>query len=691
MFLGLFCLTFAGAVSAETNSTLKNPDSSSARASTSLNYQGISGGLNIPSAYVLDVGKVQFLYSNQLELGSSYVDGHNYHIGFGLLPNLELTGRIATETNHDNLFQNPGIRDLSANIKWKIPRNSYRNLVVLSNFDFALGIQDLGGESSYFKAVYGVASYARDKLTYHVGFGKSDSLADRMDGAFAGLEYRPKPYLRFHLETEDRDSFAYGLTLTNSFPILPIDWHLSVSEFTHKSVDNPFFSFGFSMPLSGTRGELRRSGINRVLDQHVLQEHGPEKAETNKRLTDSSIPSVTKSKLIKLLKDQGFEDVEVSEFPNRLSVSFENNVFNSNEIDAIGVALGLSSTLAQSNFKKTHLTLNNFGIPVLKLEIDNQEYQHYLTGEKSTASIKSLEVANGNITSFFKQSLFSEQSFVPRIMFHPAINSAIATEYGVLDYSLALRTNVQLPLWRGNVIETAYDIPLANSQDYKRGYVFGEQRHKAGIRNLLWHQALPLGSGILSQLSAGKIRRDYHGGIGAIYWQPGPGWHRFSIRAGEFRADQSDQSKRFSVARYRYYWSKHDMSVELSAGKYWLQDKGFKIESHHYFGDTTVSLIFIDTDYQLAGIAISLPLTARKDMKPGYVQLKGSEHWRYSVLTRVNNSVNTLNEGLADEPMPAHNLQRSYYNNDRLGESYIGMHRKRMKEAFINYVPMLKE
>jgi hypothetical protein len=76
--------------------------------------------------------------------------GHNFVVGFGLLPNLEVAGRLATNSLDRNCFtEGCGARDLSASAKAGI------GLDTANRFRVAAGITDIGGAVTYFRTYYG--------------------------------------------------------------------------------------------------------------------------------------------------------------------------------------------------------------------------------------------------------------------------------------------------------------------------------------------------------------------------------------------------------------------------------------------------------------------------------------------------------------------------------------------------------
>ena len=85
---------------------------------TTLTQGGFTGLSITPNAHLLPWGQFGATYDNQLP-GISNPSGHNFVMGFGLLPNVEVVGRLAASELQSNCFtQGCGAaRDLSASFK----------------------------------------------------------------------------------------------------------------------------------------------------------------------------------------------------------------------------------------------------------------------------------------------------------------------------------------------------------------------------------------------------------------------------------------------------------------------------------------------------------------------------------------------------------------------------------------------
>ena len=116
-------------------------------------------------------------------------------------------------------------------------------------------------------------------------------------------------------------------------------------------------------------------------------------------------------------------------------------------------------------------------------------------------------------------------------------------------------------------------------------------------------------------------------------------------------------------------------------------DKGYKLVSKHWFGDTEIRLFLRDTDQKIAGLEFAIPLTFRQDMKPTrFGQIRGTEQFAYGVETLVANNHNRLTNGIGVTPSLTHNVDQVYFNRDRLSPAYVESHLSRLREAYQKYV-----
>jgi hypothetical protein len=392
------------------------------------------------------------------------------------------------------------------------------------------------------------------------------------------------------------------------------------------------------------------------------------------------------------LKQAGFENIQVAIIDRQLTVGLENNRYNWNELDGLGVALGLMATHAPDQVQDLQLILLNQKLPVLSVSGSRACTKVYLQQSGHCDSGKPLfDVSTRNLdqqlAKLKSQPQTNSSSFRPRLVVAPAIRSNVATEYGVLDYSVALSSNLQVPMWQGAMFDVRHFAPLSNSDDFDEGKIWANNRYESDIDRVLIHQAFWLPADLFTKFSAGRMLSDYEGVQNESRWESATGVHRFKLESAWFENDKTNHTAKPVLGSYRYYRDDWDWAGELTVGQFWNGDKGYKLVSKHWFGDTEIRLFLRDTDQKIAGIEFAIPLTFRQDMKPTrFGQIRGTEQFAYGVETLVGNNHNRLTYGVGVTPSLAHNVDQVYFNRDRLSPAYVESHLSRLREAYQKYV-----
>lgn len=221
---------------------------------TTLTPAGFTGLSITPNAHTVPWGHFEAAYDNQLPGIVRDPSGHNFVAGFGLFPNLELSGRVAASNPlSGNCFIGGcgQARDLSVSAKVGIGLDPGKR------FRLAAGVADFGGNVTYFRSSYGVLSYNEGPVEISAGLAKRSGAGingsqSPLDGPFAGLAWQPLPWLRGHVEYAGSNAWG-GLRLFAPATWLPEGWvaslganlRLTTNNFTEKA----WLSLGLSVPL----------------------------------------------------------------------------------------------------------------------------------------------------------------------------------------------------------------------------------------------------------------------------------------------------------------------------------------------------------------------------------------------------------------------------------------------------------
>ncbi|TMN92379.1 hypothetical protein CWB72_05585 [Pseudoalteromonas phenolica] len=685
------------------------------------NFSGFSGIINTPIAGSQRPGLVDFSYNNQLDYsGNEYIKGHNFIFSVGLFDEFEVSGLIATNSMHDNLFSYESnepirqIRDLSFNAKYTLP-------VIPNNwFSIALGAKDIGGAANRYETYFAVASKEWSDFRFSLGASKSDHETGMMNGAFGGIEWMPLDWFALQVE-HDAEAINAAARLT-----VPKEWLFDIGELTFTSRfysntdysenDSTYYGVNFTMPLSSQARKNYKeikpapaivvaknsepSDLSKptVINHRVSESQKPvitkaEKSEAyraqSKNKQNVSLSSQVHRLKLALIED-GFENLSIgfNETPS-VVVKFENRVFNRNDLDALGLVMGRIGEYITKEHARFLIQLEKSDIGLLNIQGSVDNYRQFIAeGVSPDLDVRQGSVATPSGMTWVGNTAEQSPYFLPRVTFAPALAATYATELGVYDFSLALRADVEVPLWKGAGVNVTMQKVLADTEDFEKGDSFDGRRLKGGLDQAVFYQVLELPFNIHNLTQVGMFRNyhEYYGVINETTWVSPGGRHQLSANIAKFEYQDYDASRDYYLAEYQYNWSEQDITLHASMGKFWALDEGVKIESRFWFGDSYIAIYAADTVAQQVGIAFSIPLSPRKDMSvTPYGQIKGNEAWRHGVTTRVGESHNALVRGQASKMYTRINMERTFLNQGRNSSSYVYANLARLREAYLTY------
>jgi len=709
--------------------------------------QGYTGLAITPTAHLLDWGKVDLAYDAQLPGAQSRTrlsgtDGHNYVVGFGLLPNLEFSGRIASNTTNSNCYVDGcGIRDLSANVKAGIGLDAARHYRV------AVGATDVGGGATNFRSYYGVGTYTGGQWDVSVGLAQRSAVRNSgvkspLGGIFGSVALSPFPWLQTSVEVVNTNAWA-GAKLFAPQSWLPQGWraHVAINaRLTDSGVtQRSWIGVGVAIPLYKTPSlpttahaiplpaYARDSGLRveptypaTALPPQDLQPRAPVGFEPAQPVSDGGLEGLAAA-----LKAKGLEDISVGRMPDGSIVATVNNAtYNWNALDALGVSLGVVARQLGDAKAGYRVVLSQRQIPLVGVTGQTDCLREWLAGETATCTAGQLYAAGGTaLESLYQGATWVVRNEAPswktlRVSLQPVLASNVATEYGVFDYSAGIAVNLQQPLWRGATAEARYIAPLANSSDFERRGVYGSRRLHAGVDRVLLTQSLRLPlekwlpgvselqasrwglSAVTAAASVGKINSIYDGVYGEMRWEPGEGKHRFGLEAGRFTRDRTVIGPLYGpilptaprvaeplLGSYRYSHMQTRTNVEVTAGRFMNHDVGAQLVLRQWFADTAVALYAKRTKFEtqrvsatFVGVEVTLPLGPRKDMSPGnFVQVTGVPRWSYAVETQTGATTNAISVAHAVRPGLA--TLNTTFNSDRSGLAYFEDNLRRVRDA----------
>lgn len=704
---------------------------------TNLASAGFTGLGLTPNAKLLAWGEMGLAYDRQLPAAPD-PSGHNFLTGFGLLPNLEVVGRLATNRIHASCFTGCGLRDLSASAKVGI------GLDRANRYRIAAGVTDVGGSVTFFRSYYGVLTYSSETLELSGGLARRTAAGGRparspLHGVFGSAAWQPLTWARGHVEYTDGDAWA-GVRLFAPASWLPQGWSAHVganARLTGSRVtERAWFSAGLTIPLY----KLPALPPSRVAQPApiITQPSPPPPHVPATTLTPAPAPQVAApaisspsvaapaanlvtdahlEQLARNLQARGLEDIWVGRMADgSVAVRANNASYNWNTVDALGAALGATAEALGDHRALYRLVLTQRQIPIVAVTGQADCLRQWIAqpagtcpgGELSTPGTLSLDVLQDGASWLVRGMQPSWKTL--RVQLSPVLRSRLGTELGAFDYSAGLNVGFVQPLWNGATAEWRVQTELAHSDDYAPGELLGRRRVLSGTERLALTQTVQLRfanlleganeavvrdrglAALTAQGTVGRIGHHFDGVHGALRWEPGQGRHRVTAQAGAFHNAKfglvpGEPRNAFPLLlSYRYNVNATRTYLEATGGRFFHNDTGVQLGLRQWFGDVAVQAFVRRTSFSstgprtMAGLEFSVPIGPRRDMQPSRVQVTGTPRFSHVIDTTIRHpGFNPLVFGHGLLP-PAPSID-AVYNSDRASLVYFEDNLERLREA----------
>ncbi len=716
---------------------------------------GYTGLLTVPSAMVLPDGHAEGSFNNVLDKRFSARTDPNqatsYNLGFGYGKYFEASGRLANylpreKTQQDYNFDSLVIRDLSFNAKLQLPID----LPFLPTL--AVGATDVGGGAVNFKSKYVVASTkVFNSVRLSGGYGNGPQ---RLNGAFGGAEWQVLDRVLLLADYDSRDFYtgirAYTppLSFLNNGQVvgtlmrsIRADGELPGTKF-----DRTEFSVSVQIPLAGRyeSGVLRfnrtstdsapphafNSPLNSTPGPNSslvfkdwarwLQEvpaslasvlPGQEKAGhiADSSQTSQAVAANTASAPVELdaalaqlrqrLIDQGFERVRVgvikSDTRDDLVVEYENNRYNLNEADGLGVVMGIASASGVPANGVLYAVQRKLGLAMFEARAPRLAYREFVEG-RGVRVVQDSFTYTPDITVLDEDIHWADQAqsgprAYARVKVLPRVSNYIGTEYGQFDTNIAAVFQQSYPLWKGAEFTHQYIHSVYKTNNFKDGQPFAANRIREGTGYYALNQSYWLSPYIINTTSLARFAFDYkgyqHQSTALLPWQD-----QIRLRWSDFKNDAGPAevpNVKGGLLAYRFTLPKYDFFLDVAYHQFFAKDKGPVIEAKRFFGDSSLSLFFKRSNLgeKYAGIIVGFPLTTRQEMKPGPAQLLGPGRFETDLTVKVvkpGESNFIFNNGGAVIAAP-YNQANELMNSGRVWGDYYRNQLPRMRDAYLRY------
>jgi Exopolysaccharide biosynthesis protein YbjH len=703
-------------------------------------YSGASGLLVIPHARSLGDGVVELRLDTfrDRRFIPRYTFGYDTGFALGIVPGLEISGRIAEyKVDRGNI----GLRDLSANAKWQLPK------VFDAQPDIALGVTDYGGAASNFVSSYGVASKAFGPLDLTLGYGRGP---DQFKGWFGGVQLTtPVEGLSALAEHDSRDKYL-GLryvspaweAMGHARLIGTLSRSLGARDAKSQSADRTEFGLSLQIPLgrkargsgAASRSEtgstvfaaatkdsvIHWQSADGALKPMLLPAHSSTPSDTSVSTSanagteassdDHVSPEVRMSQARQALIAAGLDHVRLGTTSTKASsgkldwvAQMEPALYARNDADAVGVALGvMAHASAGEPVNDLVLVLERAGQGIYQVRVKRDAWQKFLDTGDSSGVVESLQAEPGpGVAEHTVRWLNAPVERQDKLRVSVGLRYAAyyATEVGIYDYSLAPAVTAHVPLWRGAELSATGVLQPLQSRNFQPGYVFSGTGIRSGMSQAALNQSWWLGSHVLNVSSMGRYFYDQwgiqHESVAFLPWNEDSLRFRFTKtrRASDVAASSAPAERESAQVTYRWQLPSLDAYTELHWNRYISGDAGPSVDFRRFFGDFSFGLTLRSSERdKFAGLTVELPLMPGHGWRSGAGFSVSSERVAQTgVLSRVGNTHNSVAADAAVLTPYDYNVTNLMLNRNRWQRAYFLQELPRLKAAYEAEVSKLQQ
>jgi hypothetical protein len=585
--------------------------------------------MEIPNARILEDGIVR--------VGAAQALPYRWYTGgMGILPGLELSGRLTEMTNIPALGPDYGAyKDKAFDLKYQILPESKQIPAI------AIGINDFWG-TRLFPSEYLVISRQYYPFDITLGIGSkrlegSLSLPFLDDfGFFGGFELALNERLHFMAEYNpiDYEKDKGGSRAVPEGAKSPINFGIRARLLTG-------INLGLSYQRGNTLGMMLH--VQTELGEPVLP-HAPDPPPllpVDQRSFNERDQKKMIEKIHDTIKEAGFTDIVVYTDGIDIVAEFANNRYFSNQ-KAVGRVLRILLFHSPKEAGLLIAVVKKQNIPILRISVRPEHLEKYLLGEISddiffeklmeiSVTRRSVELREGEYLQTKKDREFFNFSI------NPDIDYVWNDPSRFFMYTLGIKPSVTANLWNGGSAYIRYNQPLYSNiysplvaslpSDVVRSDISRYWGNKKGnLDRLIMNQTFRLSEKGFGRVSLGYLEEMYAGIGGEVLYFPGEGKMAFGVEGDWVRKRFPEELfelmdvKRYSIlGNAYYYYHGLDMTFHAQYGRFLAGDRGWMFDiSRQYRTGLTVGMYvsFTETDnikpdfnkgYNNKGVYLSLP------------------------------------------------------------------------------------
>ena len=618
------------------------------------------------------------------------------------------------------------------------------------NTRLALGVTDLSNTNSPYHHSYGVASSSLGPVDLSLGWSRSNH-DKTMNGAFGSAVVRLSDSIHA-LADHDGETLRSGLRLVlPSLKALP-DWQASVvATGDHYLLNLRYDLDGRSMrlatapasaikPIDELAASRRYEGSGNPLADSKgaapadSKQPGPKSlpraSSERKSVADSS------SDIFEKFRSQGFTQIRLGlDQDSKFTVTAEPTAWRKSRMDALGAALAAWYSAKGMDRTPVVLELTHLGMPVLRAETSGFCIAVFYEGrsqcEQRDAVMLLLPEGRAQTPTSGHAKGYAQDRGQDRDLDHsnsklhafttprrpqfeigPVVDLAAGTDRGILEQSSGLAFGMELPLRHGLMLQGQWIQELSKSDDFNGpGSVFRRAGRgvDSGLDKLLVNFQQPfLKNTLWTELALGQHGHKLTGLLATASWAQPHGLLRLTAQLGEYKRREAlglnnsagietttdiTESLKPALLTARVAVVPGRWALAATAGQFLNNDKGWRLESRHQFGDNTLSLYLHDTEAgnrwaprpaQMVGVAFSFALGPSRSWQLGGsgTTLRASDRFTLGFEQEINEAPaaqELRSQGHGRLPPAFHGLLTDTLDHDRadLGAMRANLYRTR--------------
>jgi len=611
-------------------------------------FQSYSGLWSTPNAKVIESGNIQLSFhkNNIITNYRSYKNAKNYLMGIGILPYTEFYGRFTLKMKNSSTID---LSDRVFSAKVTAPLNKFNKFLP----QIAIGTQDFK-KNANFSSKYIVASKEIGNIRFSIGYGNN-----LLHHLFGGFEWQIFPWMQFVTDYNNKVVNS-GFKFTKDFRSFNRDMEVALfvkKSFGKNKVDNRV-NFGFM--IASNIGEKQKEITKK---EKIVY----------KNLTPSNRKKEFKSKL----SSKGYQNIKIKEDSKNLYLSFENSIYDWNDIDAIKDVLKLVAIYYyKSDIKYAYIQLTKSFVDIKTLKVDIKKYTLASSKNELKDAIKEVKSINLNTPIANSNILY------PNLVIYPDFIFIDGSEVGNFEHLISIKSELYTNIFKNTIASIRVNSPIIYTNNFKKGKpLYNRKRYplKSVIDNALLTTYLKPFKDIkfYNELQLGLFDYKLYGAMyQGIYLF---GNSRVKLKLARFKDNLYHETHNIALASYGYYWNRYDIDFKVSVGKFLYGDKGAQFELKKYFSNSYVSLSLSRTKMpysnhydNIGRINISIPFTPKKRYNGKYLSVRGKNLvYRRQKTIITHGHLSYVKPRSAIEPVTNFEIENYLFNSNRITKGYI--------------------